>query len=159
MKPEDAAQASKITEEIMLDSWERHERGYYPREALDFDISRHTAQTLEESLKMEANFAFVADEGKTILGVTLGRRFEESGLAILRWIGVRPSHQGQGIGRALLKRVVTNCRDNGCHKLTLYTLPVLIPAINLYLRLGFVPEAYLRREWWSVDFIKMSKWL
>jgi hypothetical protein len=34
-----------------------------------------------------------------------------------------------------------------------------MPAVNLYMRLGFVPEAYLRREWWEVDFLKMSLWL
>ncbi len=36
---------------------------------------------------------------------------------------------------------------------------MLIPAINLYLKFGFVPEAFLRKEWWNVDFIKMSLWL
>jgi len=159
MEPGDIRQASKITEEIMLDSWERHEKDYYPREALDFDISMDSAQNLVEYLKVETNFAYVAEEGKAILGTTKGRIFGKSGLARLGWIGVHPDYQRKGIGKALLKRVIKYCRDKGCHKLTLYTLPVLIPAVNLYLKLGFVPEAYLHKEWWNVDFIKMSKWL
>jgi len=159
MKTRDAEQVSKITEEIMLDSWQRHERDYYPREALDFDISMKSAKNLEESLRIKTNFMYVAEEAEAILGVAIGRLIGKSGLAILGWIGVYPNHQRRGIGKALLEKAIKYCRDNGCHKLTLYTLPILIPAVNLYLKLGFVPEAYLHKEWWSVDFIKMSKWL
>lgn len=159
MMPRDAEQASKITEETMLDSWQRHEKDHYPREALDFDISMQSAKNLEEALKIDTNFAYVADEKDTTLGIAKGRLFGKSGLAKLGWIGVHPDHQRKGIGKALLRRVITYCRDNGCHKLTLNTMPVLIPAINLYLKLGSVPEAYLHKEWWNVDFIKMSKWL
>jgi len=158
MKPKDAEQASKIIEETRLDSWQRHEKDYYPRKALDFDISMKSAKNLRESLKIEANFMYVADEARAILGVAIGRLIGKSGLATLGWIGVHPNHQRKGIGKALLIEVIRYCRDHGCHKLTLYTLPVLIPAVNLYLRLGFVPEAYLHKEWWNVDFIKMSKW-
>jgi len=118
-----------------------------------------SAKDLEEALKVDTNFAYVAEEERTLLGTAAGRLFGKSGLARLGWIGVHPDHQRKGIGKALLKRVIRYCRDKGCHKLTLYTLPVLIPAVNLYLKLGFVPEAYLHKEWWNVDFIKMSKWL
>jgi len=81
------------------------------------------------------------------------------GLALLEWICVHPTHQGKGIGEAILKHFIEYCKQQKCHKITLYTLPVLIPALKLYLKLGFVPEAYLHKEWWGVDFIKMSKWL
>ncbi|MCK4439716.1 GNAT family N-acetyltransferase [Candidatus Bathyarchaeota archaeon] len=70
-----------------------------------------------------------------------------------------PTYQKDSIGKALLEKVIEHCRAEGCHKITLYTLPFLIPAINLYLKYGFVPEAYLHKEWWNVDFMKMSKWL
>ncbi len=159
MEPKDAEQASEITREIMLDSWEKHEKDYYPRRAVDFDISTHSARDFRESLEGESYFTFVAEENDNVVGVVSGKRFGESGLARLGWIGVHPSHQHRGIGKALLAKVISHCKGKGCHKVTLYTLPVLIPALNLYLKLGFVPESYLRREWWGVDFIKMSKWL
>ncbi|MFQ6068307.1 MAG: GNAT family N-acetyltransferase [Candidatus Bathyarchaeia archaeon] len=126
---------------------------------LDTSWEKLLAKNLEESLKIETNFIFVAEEKNTVIGVAVGRIVGKSGLARLGWIGVHPSHQRKGTGKALLKEVIKYCRNQGCHKLTLYTLPVLIPALNLYLKLGFVPEAYLRKEWWNVDFIKMSKWL
>jgi len=159
MRRVDTKQASKMTEEIMLDCWEKYEKDYYPKKALDFDISVHSPKCYQDSLKVETNFAFVAEEDTEIVGIANGRLVGESGLAILGWIGVHPNHQNKGIGKALLEKVIEHFRTEGCHKITLYTLPVLIPAVNLYLKHGFVPEAYLHKEWWKVDFIKMSKWL
>jgi ribosomal protein S18 acetylase RimI-like enzyme len=155
----DGPQAARITEEIMNDAWEKHERGYYPRRAVDFDIASHSAENFERSLQRETGFAFVAEEDGVVCGVVEGQRIGESGLARLGWIGVRPGNQRRGIGSALLEHVIVHCRAMKCHKVTLYTLPVLLPAINLYLKSGFVPEAFLRREWWGVDFLKMSLWL
>ena len=159
MEPSDAKQTSKMTKEIMLDCWEKYEKDYYPKKALDFDISVHSPKYYRDSLKVKTNFAFVAEENGEIVGIAMGRLVGESGLARLGWIGVHPTHQNTGIGKTLLEKVIEHCRSKGCHKITLYTLPVLIPAINLYLKYGFVPEAYLHKEWWNVDFTKMSKWL
>jgi ribosomal protein S18 acetylase RimI-like enzyme len=35
---------------------------------------------------------------------------------------------------------------------------MLKPAINLYKKLGFVEEAILKKHYWKMDFILMSKW-
>jgi len=159
MKTEDAEQASRMTRTVMLDSWEKNELGTYPRKALEFDMARHSAENYRESLKADLDFAFVAEDEERIVGVAMGKLVGESGLARLDWIGVHPNHQRKGTGKALLEKVVDYCEAKGCHKITLNTMPALVPAINLYLRAGFVPEAYLHEEWWKVDFIKMSKWL
>jgi len=159
MQSSDAKQASKMTKEIMLDCWDKYEKDYYPKKALNFDISWHSPKYYRDALKEKTNFTFVAEENNKIVAIVNGRLVGESGLARLGWIGVHPTRQNNGIGKALLEHVVKHCRAEGCHKITLYTLPVLIPAINLYLKYGFVPEAYLHKEWWNVNFIKMSKWL
>jgi ribosomal protein S18 acetylase RimI-like enzyme len=159
MKLEDAEQISRVTREIMLDNWDRYEKDYYPRRAFEFDISRHSAEKYRESLMDKTSFTLVAEEKGKIVGVATGALFGDSGLARLNWIGVYPNQQKKGIGKTLLMEVVNYCITKGCHKITLYTMPNLIPAMNLYLRFGFVPEAYLHKEWWAVDFLKMSKWL
>ena len=159
MVERDAVEASEITGRIMLDAWDKHERDYYPRRTVDFDISTHSEGDFIRSLKSDDNYSFVAVEEGRIVGIVSGRLFGVSGLARLGWLGVLPEYQGRGVGRKLLESAIAFCREKGCHKITLYTLPVLMPAVNLYMRLGFVPEAYLRREWWEVDFLKMSLWL
>jgi len=159
MQPEDAEEASKVLCEIMRDTWERYEKGYYPKRALEFDISINSPQHLREKAAKPGRLMLVAEKNKAIVGMAFGEVIGESGLARLGWIGVHPKHQRQDIGKALLNEFVKKCKQKGCHKVTLYTLPVLIPAMNLYLKCGFVPEAYLHKEWWKVDFIKMSLWL
>lgn len=159
MQSGDAKKVSKMTKEIMLDCWEKYGKDYYPKKALDFDISVHSPKYYRDFLKVETNFVFIAEEDNKIVGVAKGMIIGESGLARLGWIGVHPTRQNLGIGKALLEKVIEHCRTKGCHKITLHTLPVLIPAVNLYLKCGFVPEAYLHKEWWNVGFIKMSKWL
>jgi len=159
MRIEDAEQVAKVLRETMLHSWEHYEKDYYPKQALEFDITHNSAEQLKERFANAENFGFVVEEANEIIATTLGRIVGESGLATLGWIGVHPNYQRKGIGKALLQRVIEHSKTKRSHKIILYTLPVLIPAINLYLKCGFVPEAYLRKEWWKVDFIKMSLWL
>lgn len=159
MRIDDVEDVARALRETLLDSWERLEKHYYPRQALEFDINLNSPEMLKQRLGDAQNFGFVAEEDNVIVATALGVIFGESGLARLGWIGVHPRYQRRGIGKALLRKVVDHCKSRGCHKITLYTMHVLIPAINLYLRCGFVPEAYLRKEWWQVDFLKMSLWL
>jgi GNAT superfamily N-acetyltransferase len=144
MQRGDAKQASKMTKEIMLDCWSKYEKNYYPKKALNFNISVHSPKYYQDSLKLETHFTFVAEENNEIVGIANGRFVGESGLARLGWIGVHQIHQNKGIGKALLEKVIEHCRTEGCHKITLYTTPVLIPALNLYLKHGFIPEAYAK---------------
>ena len=163
MKVEDAGSATKLAAETMQEAWNRYERDYYPKKALEFDLSLLTPEKYVRGLQEPNDFYFVAEEDGKIVGVTTGTILRgnetEGGLARLGWICVHPSQQHRGIGRALLNHAIKYSKQQKCHKITLYTLPVLIPALNLYFKLGFVPEAYLQKEWWGVDFIKMSEWL
>jgi ribosomal protein S18 acetylase RimI-like enzyme len=163
MRVEDAETVSKVVLETTQEAWDHYERDYYPRKALEFDLSRHVPEEYAKGVQEPNEFHFVAEEEGKVVGAASGNILrgteKEGGLARLESICVHPTHQGRGIGRALLNRVVEYSKEQKCHKITLYTLPVLIPSLNLYFKLGFVPEAYLRKEWWGVDFIKMSKWL
>ena len=163
MSLEDIEDAVSIFVTSFEDSWNRHERDYYPRKALEFDFSRITPEYCKKRIQESNDFLFVAEENGKIAGAAIGGiqrgNEKEGGLALLTCICVHPSHQRKGLGETLLNHVLEYCKQQRCHKITLYTLPVLLPAMNLYLKLGFVPEAYLRKEWWNIDYLKMSKWL
>ena len=163
MRPKDVEDAIRVLVASFEDSWNRYERNYYPRKALEFDLSQYTLENYAKKIQEPNGFLFVIEEDGKIVGVASGRILrgneKRGGLASLSVICVHPLHQRKGLGEALLNHVLKYCRKQKCHKITLYTLPVLIPALHLYLKLGFVPEAYLRKEWWEIDFLKMSKWL
>jgi ribosomal protein S18 acetylase RimI-like enzyme len=160
---EDAEDAVSVFVASFEDSWNRYERNYYPRKALEFDFSRNTPENYKKRIQEPNDFLFVVEEKGKVAGAAIGGILrgneKEGGLALLSGICIHPLHQRKGLGETLLNHVSNYCKQQKCHKITLYTLPVLVPALNLYLKLGFVPEAYLRKEWWGIDFLKMSKWL
>lgn len=153
---EDVAALSRL---VLQDTWEKYARDYYPRRALDFDLSVHNPDNYRKKLANPDVVYFVAVVDGKIVGVAMCGVWGDSGLASLKWICVHPSYQRRGIGSLLMERIIDFCKRRGCHKITLYTMPVLRPAINFYLKFGFVPETLLRKHWWGVDFVVMSKML
>jgi ribosomal protein S18 acetylase RimI-like enzyme len=160
MNVADAQEAARVTAETMRKTWNLYEKGFYPKKALEFDISQLSSQNIAKMIERTHNFLFIAEEKGRIVGVAMGEILHghdnTGGLARLSWICVYPSKQHNGVGTALLNHVLEHCRKQKYHKITLYTLQVLSSALNLYFKTGFVPEAFLRKEWWKVDFIKMS---
>jgi ribosomal protein S18 acetylase RimI-like enzyme len=62
---------------------------------------------------------------------------------------VRPSLQGQGIGRDVLGRVCRLLREQGCSRVTLEVETQNANALRLYTSTGFVPEA--GEDYWAVE--------
>ncbi len=151
------------TVRVMKEAWTyAHEtwgRGFYPEEAHEFDMAMNNMERFTAAMENEHGFFFIALVDGRIAGSIRGEIFGESGYAMIRNIAVHPDHFRKGAGTALMRHALDYLKARGCHKVSLNTTRVLVPAINLYLRMGFVPEAYLRKQWWGVDFICMSLWL
>ncbi|NUN93177.1 MAG: GNAT family N-acetyltransferase [Verrucomicrobiae bacterium] len=58
----------------------------------------------------------------------------------VHWIAIAEGAQGAGLGKALMSAVCERLRAQGFRKLVLGTHVTRIPAINLYLAFGFLPE-------------------
>ena len=61
-------------------------------------------------------------------------------VAELGWVVVQPAHRGQGLGLQVCRAVLCFARDLGYRYVYLLTEDYRLPAIRLYLRLGFEPE-------------------
>lgn len=64
------------------------------------------------------------------------------GSGYLHWVGVRPDHWGKRLGRLVTVRVLHHFRAAGCRDSVLETDDFRLPAIRIYLALGYVPENY-----------------
>ena len=115
------------------------------------------SKSLANCLDNPGEFCFLAFSETNICGISLGGF--ACGVGTIHWFAVDPDHQGKGIGKSLLRTTENLLIEEGCHKMTLVTYPMLLPAINLYLKWGMVPEAFLRKECFGEDNIVMSKWL
>jgi GNAT superfamily N-acetyltransferase len=72
--------------------------------------------------------------GDIPLALILGR---EDVTAIVRFVGVLPEMHGHGIGRSLMSSVVAAARAAGCQQVLLHTESLMMPAVRMYLNMGF----------------------
>jgi ribosomal protein S18 acetylase RimI-like enzyme len=91
----------------------------------------------------------VAERGGEILGlVVLG--VSDEGLFVDN-VAVDPSHQGTGVGRALLEYAEDAARDAGFDSIYLYTHERMVENLALYSRIGYVEyDRRLHGEAWIV---------
>ncbi|MEM0343964.1 MAG: GNAT family N-acetyltransferase [Thermoplasmata archaeon] len=153
----DAVAASRFCRRTNSWMYEKYLRNCYPKEASEFDARMKSPRRLAEWAVDRDKFCFIALDGDEICGIVMGTVFGKSGLAKVNWIAVDPDHQHEGIGIRLMTKAEEHLRKRGCHKIFLNTLPDLVPAIRLYMKFGLLPETYLRKHWWGVDFLVMSK--
>lgn len=69
------------------------------------------------------------------------------------WVASDAAHRSQGLGRAVVAAVVARFLQIGYRNIHLYTEDFRLPAIKIYLKLGFVPYLYTEAmpvRWQSV---------
>ena len=78
-------------------------------------------------------------------------------------LGIRPDHQGLGLGRALLSGLIAWCEGVGVERVELTVLADNERAQALYRSSGFEAEAvrrrFVKRDDGYVDDVMMSRWL
>lgn len=62
------------------------------------------------------------------------------GSGYVHWVGTDAAHRGKRLGYAVTLAVLRRFRALGCRDAVLETDPVRLPAIRVYLSLGFQPE-------------------
>jgi len=148
----------EISHRARRESWEKYEKEVYPEKLFEEELKRYSPDAFSQFIEGKNTFAFVSVEKEEVIGLAIGR-IEEGGISDLSWICTDPLSQGKGAGKELLSGVVEYCKNKGCHKIFAYTFPFLTPAVSFYLKSGFILEAYLRKHWYQLDFLIMSKWL
>lgn len=130
------------------------------REAFDeyrgiYEISAWTTETLE-SLARDAQekHVLVAQREEAVVGSV--RFWTVAGVCVIRLLSVRPRDQGQGIGKALMREVERLARE--AHKLYACTMLRTARNVQLFLSLGYQPEAVLPRHYHRLDLICFAKY-
>lgn len=96
----------------------------------------------------------IASDEHRIIGVARGRI--GAGVGHLSALIVDPGARGLGVGTELLEAFEAQCRDTGCHKLTVMTERDG-PAKAFYERRGWQVEAIFRRDRGGNDFVRLMK--
>ena len=152
---EDAEQVSEIMKEAF--------RSFLGDLWTDRDEERFGAEAIAEASIQQGRFSeavsYVAVEGGKVLGYIRGSA-SDTGLGTLEVVGVRPSHFGQGVGKALMKVLEEFWTSRGTRKASTCVSAHNRRALLYYIKNGFVPEGYQRdhfRE--GVDEIILGRFL
>ena len=109
-------------------------------QSLDFDLSFQGFTEELENLPGE----YASPRGVILLATATGvaagcvaLRPLEQHICEMKRLYVRPSFQGQGIGRQLAEAVIQAARKRNYKKMRLDTVPSMVSAISMYKSLGF----------------------
>lgn len=103
--------------------------------AFETKVAAEMAAFLAKPDRPETAFHLASDETGFLGAATMDR---EGDWGHLRWFIVDPKAQGQGVGRALLKRALDTARNTRAAGVYLDTFKGLDAAQRLYLAAGFV---------------------
>ncbi len=120
-----------------------------------YKTSGWTTETLE-SLKEDAKekHIFVAEEGGTIVGSV--RFWTVAGVCVIRLLSVGPTHQGQGVGKALIREIERATTD--AHKFYACTMLSTARNVRFFMNLGYRAEAILPDHYDHLDLICFAKY-
>jgi putative acetyltransferase len=90
----------------------------------------------EDYILSKGGKIYLATIGEEVIG-TITLKKETDTVFELSKMAVSPEYQGQGAARRLAEHVILEARKLGCRMLYLESNQKLIPALNLYKKLGF----------------------
>lgn len=140
--------------EVQKAAFGRYLQGYFDE---DFDPKQMTP-IWETPESLEQDFQTKAILVATVNGMVAGsvRYLITGGVCRAEKVSVDPSRQGHGIGKELMREV--ELRSLGrAHKITLETILSVPETIRFYTRLGYQPEAVLRKHFGRLDWVVFAK--
>jgi putative acetyltransferase len=136
LKPESAAQwreARRLVEEYAA--------------SLNLDLSfqnfAHELEHFESEYSAPTGAFLLARENGSFIGCVGLRKLSDS-VGEIKRLYVAPSARGLGLGQALVRGIVDECKNLKYTRLVLDTLPSMLAARSLYHALGFTPVAPYR---------------
>ncbi len=120
-----------------------------------YEVSAWTTETLD-SLRDDAKEKriLVAEADGAIVGSV--RFWTVAGVCVIRLLSVSPSHQSQGVGKALMREIERVTTD--AHKFYACTMLRTARNIHFFLSLGYKAETVLPNHYHHLDLICFAKY-
>jgi len=139
----DAVSLAEISNEAFCDEIAIGMSSFNPKRFIDFS-------------QKEGVRVFVAEDKKNILGFLALTEGDIKVPAQIHLAAVAKESRGKGIGKELIKKSMEHVEAIGRRKIKLFARPWNVAMQKVCIDLGFVPEAYLRREYLDRDLILYS---
>ena len=129
----DAASLAEISNEAFCDEIAIGMPSFNPKRFIDFS-------------QKEGVRVFVAEDKKNLLGFLALTEGDIEVPAQIHLVAVAKESRGKSIGKELIKKSIEHVEAIGKRKIKLFARPWNVAIQKVCIDLGFVPEAYLRRE-------------
>ena len=123
------------------------------------DADRRAGSAVVEYRGTIVAVTFASRTSATDVNPVTGRRGEPRREGVLDYVATHPDHQGRGLGRATCTAVSRYLVAQGCETVQLLTDDWRLPAIHLYLSMGFEPVMSRRDmpERWAAIMSELEK--
>ena len=121
-----------------------------------YDTAAWTKETLENITRDSTDKVILVAEWDGAVAGSV-RFWNAGGVCVIRLLSVSPTHQGRGIGKALMREIEKYAAD--AHKLYVCTMLRASRNIAMFLNLGYRPESLLPDQYHHADLICFSKYL
>ncbi|MBD3189101.1 MAG: GNAT family N-acetyltransferase [Candidatus Heimdallarchaeota archaeon] len=108
----------------------------YPEMREMESIFRIFARLTEEFEALDVTLNPVIVKGKGLVGASIVLK-DSPTEAYIAQASINPHHQKQGLGKALMYKIITECKNQGINRLLLAVTKNNFPAYKLYQKLGF----------------------
>lgn len=115
-----------------------------------------TAERFIELSKRSDVKIFVAEDHGEVVGYLAMTEGDGESPSQVHMVAVKKSLQGRGIGKKLVGKALEHVKALGRKKVKLFTRPWNVTMSKICIELGFIPEAYLRREYLNEDLVLYS---
>lgn len=112
-----------------------------------------TKQLIEFSKRPTVQILVYENEESVVVGFITMAEGSVEYPAQVHLVGVKSAFRGRGVGRQLVQEGIKRARAIGREKVKLFTRPWNIGMRKICAELGFVPEAYLRKDYLNEDLI------
>ena len=106
---------------------------YFWMEPVDFEVLQNPDRTI---LAKGGTILMATVDGQ--IAGTVALKFVGDGVFEFTKMAVDEKYRGKKVGRALGEAAILKAKNLGAKKITLYSNTVLVPAIELYRKLGFI---------------------
>jgi mycothiol synthase len=118
------------------------------------------AAEMDKAVDFQSEDLLFAEKDGSIVGTAWALRQPNApeGMGYVHMVAVAPPHRGRGLGRAVLLAVLHRFRELGMTQAELRTDDCRLPAIKIYLGLGFRPRLSheSHRGRWQAVYRKLS---
>lgn len=132
----------------------------YNKKAIQEILKSFGQENLKKDFKEKGSLVLVYKKDNKILGFLIGTLNNETGIAQIKWIGVKEDDRLNGVATELLKYFIKIGKESkNIHKIICYIVPGNNASLNFFKKHNFKKLIFLKKHSYKQDFFMFNRFL